>query len=419
MIAKYIVDFLKENNRLIIPELGAFIVKINHDDNSRSITFNDVIKFNDNTFANFIATKENIVYDEAVRHISEFVHESSELLSTGQKVKIETVGNLQKDGKGYVVLILEEKEINTITEIIEKQEVPTVMELIDEDISISNEKVEDFVSDEPINENEIMELIDHKEDEKNVPKVENIIEEEIILPPIPEIKIEEKKEIIIEPTKKESEKVIEEILPEKHIEHHEIKAKIEKQKPVKPEKAIAKKSNKLLIILVIVGVLVIGAGVLGFMFKEHVKAYYAKFLHKESITITKNITVDKNIETFDSTEVTEVVDTIAKTETIIEEAIEVKEEVIVEKTTEVAPASSVSNQSGLNVHLIAGSFQVKSQADKYAQKIISEGFDAKVLDISGSGWYRVTFSSFATENEAKTELENLKAKGKVAWILKD
>lgn len=393
MIEKYIVEFLKDNNRLIIPDLGAFIVKINKDDNSKNITFNDVIKFNDNTFANFVCSKENIILEEAAEHISEFVKKATEALSQGKEIKIEDIGSLAKDAKGYVTLVTEIEEVEEKQIIEEKKE--DIMELIDEEPTSSNE--ENIIPDVPVNEDEIIELIDNKEE---LAEPEKTVEGPPVAP-IPEVK----EEII----KKEEPKAEVKESPKKE-KIKESKPKQKKEKPVK-EKSKDKKSNKLIIVLIIVAGVIIILGALGFVFKNQVKEYYAKFFHKESKVIVTEETniIPENSLVVDTTGVFETEDTLN-----VEEPIE---EVIEAAPVKETKPTHANTQTGLHYHVIGGSFQSKNEADKFVRKLQSKGYNSKIVNTNRNGMHRVCYNSFKTKDEARTELNNIKASGNEAWIL--
>ena len=78
---KYITELLKTTNRIIIPELGAFITK---KDEPGIIVFNEFLKFNDGVFVGYVAEKENIEKEEALGKTENFVKEIHLELEKGE-----------------------------------------------------------------------------------------------------------------------------------------------------------------------------------------------------------------------------------------------------------------------------------------------------------------------------------------------
>lgn len=70
-----------------------------------------------------------------------------------------------------------------------------------------------------------------------------------------------------------------------------------------------------------------------------------------------------------------------------------------------------------NVHIIAGCFSVKENAENLCSKLQSQGYPAVI--IPGNDFYRVSVKSYSDKNSAAKELENLKSEiGNTSlWIL--
>ncbi|MFQ3579759.1 MAG: SPOR domain-containing protein [Bacteroidales bacterium] len=76
-----------------------------------------------------------------------------------------------------------------------------------------------------------------------------------------------------------------------------------------------------------------------------------------------------------------------------------------------------SNTLQNNVHIIAGCFSVKENAENLCSKLQSQGYPAVILP--GNDFYRVSVKSYSDKNSAAKELENLKSEtGNTSlWIL--
>ena len=106
MIEKYIAELLETNNRVIVPDFGAFMVKM--DAGEKTVTFNDFLKYNDGLLVNHIASKEKITKDDAFKKIREFVKELQNTLKTTQKFSFGAMGSLVKDERGGIRFAVEE-----------------------------------------------------------------------------------------------------------------------------------------------------------------------------------------------------------------------------------------------------------------------------------------------------------------------
>ena len=88
------------------------------------------------------------------------------------------------------------------------------------------------------------------------------------------------------------------------------------------------------------------------------------------------------------------------------------------------PADEVSQQSPEQIttpdpyHLIGGSFREKENAEDLKQKLLDQGYQAKVLS-SPNGLHKVSYGSFSSLKKAKAELKRLEKSGRKTWIYKE
>ncbi|MGQ1945681.1 SPOR domain-containing protein [Geofilum sp. OHC36d9] len=93
---KYLQELIRNNNRVIIPDFGAFIVS---HDKGQHILFNNFLSFNDGLLVSHICDAEGINSDKALVRIHEFVAEIKETLKQNEQFKIAGIGTLiQKEG---------------------------------------------------------------------------------------------------------------------------------------------------------------------------------------------------------------------------------------------------------------------------------------------------------------------------------
>ena len=109
MIKKYIVELLKENTRVIIPDLGAFMAKVkakapkdSKELKDKDISFNDFLKYNYGLLVNHIIKEEKVNKEEALKKIKEFVNETDKAVRKGEKISFEEMGSLYIDDRGSI-----------------------------------------------------------------------------------------------------------------------------------------------------------------------------------------------------------------------------------------------------------------------------------------------------------------------------
>ena len=194
---KYIIELLKTNNRIIIPELGAFITK---KDEPGIIVFNEFLKFNDGVFVGYIAEQENIEKEKALEKTENFVKEILLELEKGEAHVIENLGEFQKDEKGKIQFVAtasrkekkaaeKEKEEETKEKEEEKKKAEEAKKKEEEDKKKAEEKEKEAVkvaAGKKEKPKELIELDDkgEKPEEEELPEKEEEIEEEPIGPPV-------------------------------------------------------------------------------------------------------------------------------------------------------------------------------------------------------------------------------------------
>lgn len=96
----YIKELLNTNNRVIIPDFGAFIVKHGA---KRLVIFNEFLKYNDGLLIDFVAEKEGIPKDDASKKVTEFVTEMSGKLKTEKQYMLGDFGKLEMNNLNKII----------------------------------------------------------------------------------------------------------------------------------------------------------------------------------------------------------------------------------------------------------------------------------------------------------------------------
>ena len=112
MIINYLIELLKDNECVIVPEFGAFISKrhsatIDYANHRfmppyKELVFNNKLTNNDDLLLNYIMQKENITKDEALVKIQNFVNQSAAILDVNFELEMEGLGKLRKFHDDYV-----------------------------------------------------------------------------------------------------------------------------------------------------------------------------------------------------------------------------------------------------------------------------------------------------------------------------
>ncbi|HYX09194.1 MAG TPA: SPOR domain-containing protein [Bacteroidales bacterium] len=92
----YITQLIKSNNRVIIPDFGAFIVKQGA---TKSISFNEFLKFNDGLLINFVAEKDQTDRIVARKKVNDYVQKIIKDLDEKGNYTISGMGTLIKKEK--------------------------------------------------------------------------------------------------------------------------------------------------------------------------------------------------------------------------------------------------------------------------------------------------------------------------------
>lgn len=103
MLDKILLELLKANNRVIVPKVGAFILKKQGD--QTSITFNSILKFDDGLLASHFAKTENLDKTAANVKVKNISDEILKTINDGNQYKISGVGSLYKDANGKLQFI--------------------------------------------------------------------------------------------------------------------------------------------------------------------------------------------------------------------------------------------------------------------------------------------------------------------------
>jgi len=340
MISKYIKELIENNNRIIIPDFGAFMVQ--NSPEGKQISFNDFLKFNDGLLINQIIKAEKINKNQATDNIKDYVKLIEDQFAKGASFNVEGVGYLIKDEQGNIRF----------------------------DSSVPSTKSD---STSPTDEKPVILL-----DEKSTVTAKTSKAED---------KKEEEPKKNVEPTKMEN-KTEGASTPKPSIPAAP-KPTASKPTPGKPGSTSyqSRKSSKSplnMIILISAIVIVLAGGTWAFLSFDMMK-YFKKQ--------APPMVVEQPV----------VADTVAE-DTTYEEP-----KVIEEVTPEMDP-------NARRYYVIAGSFKVSSNADRYQQKLISQGYTSEIIERK-NGFRAVSYKTLYDRKEAFAEWRTMRKTDPETWIL--
>jgi len=375
MIATYIQELLATNNRVIIPNFGAFLVRAtskNKDANTldkklKDIYFSPFLKFNDELLEKYIIKKENVSKEQATEKIKEFIETVKKELDNEKPFEIKDFGKfiIDKQGKVQFITVANEKDEESPKE--EKKATPTKAE-----------------------ETKTKKTGPSKADTKKETKKE-----------------ETKKEPVKEDSAKKTN--LQEFTPEK-----EEPAKPQKPTPESKTTSTRKQKeplNKSVVWTVAIGVPVAILLVFALINIDKIEAVFTKDKSKEKTEITQQ---KKKPATQEKTDKEKTAKQAAATKTTEE-----KTAAKTEKKT--APAAKQKTKPAATTqkkyYIIAGSFKNENYADRFLEDLKKQGYNAEKL-AERNGMHAVSYNSFADKKKALAEYRYLTQEKELkAWIL--
>ncbi len=100
LMDKYIAELLDNNLRVIIPELGAFILKQKE---PKVVVFNESLKYDDGLLIDYMMKCENIDREIAQQQLSDFLTGVNKALESKNIFNIEGLGSMRKDFNGKII----------------------------------------------------------------------------------------------------------------------------------------------------------------------------------------------------------------------------------------------------------------------------------------------------------------------------
>lgn len=371
MISKYLKVLIESNNRIIIPDFGAFMIQDSPE--GKQISFNDFLKFNDGLLVNQIIKTDKISKDQATGQLKDFIKAVEKSFTQKKPYHLEGVGYLSKDNHGNIKFETKIEGAKTEEKTAPTDVKPTIELATEPKKTEAKKEVKKVTKEEPEAKTVAKEV---KKEEVKV-KAEPIANKvtastetkaKATPEPKPEVKKETPKPLSTKPTTTPTQK-----------------------KPTSSKTSTIKtsdNSNTTTIIIVIAAVLVLLIG--GFFL---LKAMGVIGGEKEPVQ-EQVVQVPEPV-----------VDTIPQ-DTLVEDTI-IEEPTVIEEPAVEEP----------KYYLIGGSFKVVSNAERFNQKLINEGYNSDIV-VRDNGFNCVSYSSYLTWEEVLAGWRDMKSQNPQIWILK-
>lgn len=400
---KYIIDFLKQEGRVIIPDFGCLSLS----DNGKFV-FNSYIKFDDGKLYAYICEQSGADNQDVINKVSAWARELRAQVNTGIDFELVGLGAFYKSGADEIDFrsgtpshetneqSVPEQPTPPVEQVPEIEDVPTVSEptKTDESKHLKNIYIPpvDDVKEEKTTNTSLEDVLGKTEtaDEEKVEQMsqpqatpEPIAEPESPQEPHPETIIEKVEEVQVEKAPQIQSKT-----------SSDAAKKTDSNKPAAQEVTVNRKRGVFFYINIFLLLLIIGLSVFAYLYTDEISRWLG-------IT-TENVLPEPktNEDSLDASNINQKENTELNVEDAISEIIEETEVVpvdqpIIEQTPAVA--------SGGNFHIIVGTFSIKENADRLVQKIRDAGYDGKILRSTDIG-HTVSFHSYNTKEEATNSI---------------
>ena len=372
---QYLLELIKHNNRVIVPNFGAFIVSR---DAGTTVLFNNFLSFNDGLLINHVSKKEGIDTNKATEKVSNFVDSIKKELDEKGEYILEKLGRFTKDQNG----ILRFTQDPHLTDLLPKEEASAGEESPEKESpeKESDSSLLDIDHDAPESENEKKEEPDvvKKTTKKTTkPKDESLLN------------LDEEKEAKKEKVKAAAPPVPPPTKPETPTS----KAKAPKE-PVYEERKRFVLPPWAIALLIIIPVALILLYLLVWRDND-----------KEEVPIAEKV---------------ETVDVVKKQNTVDSAALKKAEEERLRKEKEEKEArerAAAEKAKQRNHHVIVGSFKNQKNAKNLVDKLKNQGFE-NASSFTHNNLYMVSAASFESLLEARNAQEKILQEQKFEnWIL--
>jgi nucleoid DNA-binding protein len=353
---QFIKELLNKNNRVIIPNFGAFIVSQGNVD---KILFNNFLSFNDGLLSGYLAETKQIEKSDALIQINEFVEEIRASLESTSEYNMLGLGIFTKDHQG-ILRFTQEQGLN-LSAADATDNSKSSKELLDIDANINSpveeEKPYEVVIPPSFAKENLLTIDNDKVETTSTPKPSSVDEDANFKkahrdePPKPEVKKQPVAKKPVNPRYQDAAKKVE---------------KIEKER---------KKSSLLLFVILFILLPLIGAGIYFGVYKDKFNLFKAKVAQPTPVEVPKPV----------------------------EPAVEAPKPEEPSQETKSSTLTPISG-SGKTYHIIVRTYNNEQDATSYANKLKEKGFGNAIAFARGSKFLvSIDNGTDLVETEARQE----------------
>src|SRR6056297_1002546 len=383
MLNDYIKELIASNNRVIIPNFGAFLLRATSKNKNKKelsekiqdIYFSPFLKFNDELLVNHIIKKENTNQKEAMDKIGEYVKGIENSVKKDGVYKIEGLGEFYQDDQGKI-------QFKVASDEAKEEEKPKAA-------SSSAKKTTQAKKSSTVNEKAAGKKKETTASEKK----------------------EEPAKSSADKTQKAQEKPKEEKKPPRKEPVSKATARKGAQTPPPKKPSAAKTTsggkkgggNKGLVLAIVIGVPVAALFVWAMLnFDTVEKIFSGKETKTEQIAEKTKSGKEKKAEETEKKQ--------EKEKTTQQETTKPKKQK--SEKTQVQKA----NKGTKKFYIVAGSFRNLEYAKKFNQDLINQGYNSELIG-ERNGMHAVSYNSYKNKSQAVKELQEMRDKGLQVWLL--
>ncbi len=394
MLNDYIKELIASNNRVIIPNFGAFLLRATSKNKNKKelsekiqdIYFSPFLKFNDELLVNHIIKKENTNQKEAMDKIGEYVKGIENSVKKDGVYKIEGLGEFYQDDQGKI-------QFKVASDEAKEEEKPKAA-------SSSAKKTTQAKKSSTVNEKAAGKKKETTASEKK----------------------EEPAKSSADKTQKAQEKPKEEKKPPRKEPVSKATARKGAQTPPPKKPSAAKTTsggkkgggNKGLVLAIVIGVPVAALFVWAMLnFDTVEKIFSGKETKTEQIAEKTKSGKEKKAEETEKKQEKEKQEKKAdksKEKTTQQETTKPKKQK--PEKTQVQKA----NKGTKKFYIVAGSFRNLEYAKKFNQDLINQGYNSELIG-ERNGMHAVSYNSYKNKSQAVKELQEMRDKGLQVWLL--
>ena len=394
MLNEYVKELIASNNRVIIPNFGAFLLRATSKNKNKKdlaskiddIYFSPFLKFNDELLVNHIMKKEDLDQKKALEKINEYIKTIENSVNKEGVYKIEGLGEFYQDAQGKI-------QFKIIPSSAEGKEEKSTEKKPGETKSKTSKPEADKAAKKTIHEKAAS---GKKESSQAEPT---------------KAKEEPKKETPREATPKQEKQKATAPKTEKQKTAPASSSKPSGSAVKSPEK---KKTNKGLVLSIAIGLPIAAIFVWAMLNFDTVKNIFSSKDQSDQVMtekVEKEGKAGEEGKTSKEKQGEQATKDQAEDKEMSQDQSKNQEQTTTDKSNKTEATSKEKK-----FYIVAGSFRKKQNAINFRDKLQDQGYNSELIG-ERNGMHAVSYSSFKSKAKAEAELSMFRKKGIQSWLL--